>query len=196
MLVGLLHGDDSKWQYFYEQYKSFIAMVGYKASGFSNNDFKDELIQRVMISVFHNGKFSYDRSRGVKFRTWLSKIIYFKSKDLANEIQKKSIETSINRSEGDSPDGVNYDGIEIPDDPFKRSCDREFNCFILRECLSKLRNEVEPKTYQAFELLTIHGEKAEDVAKATGMSIGNVYVSKNRCIRKCQKYIKEIEKEI
>ncbi len=188
---GDIHKADMAWDDFYQTYKPFIVAIARKKN---LNDYDiSELIQKVMLAVHNDGKFPYDKSRGFKFRAWLSKIIYFKISDIFREKYKNKGDVPLARH---SEEDENTTDIDIPDDTFSREWAKEWNDLFLRRAMEQLKPEVEPSTYQAFEMLCIQDMDPKDVAEATGMSPNNVYVCKSRCVTRLGRIKKKIEKNL
>jgi RNA polymerase sigma-70 factor (ECF subfamily) len=51
---------------------------------------------------------------------------------------------------------------------------------LLELAMARTKSRVEPRTWQAFEMQALQGASGEDVARETGMSLSNVYVSRHR----------------
>jgi RNA polymerase sigma-70 factor (ECF subfamily) len=51
---------------------------------------------------------------------------------------------------------------------------------LLEVAIARTKSRVEPRTWQAFEMQALQGASGEDVARETGMSLSNIYVSRHR----------------
>jgi len=82
--------------------------------------------------------------------------------------------------------GANVDASEqrpdlkqpLPDDEFQDLFERGLAVAILEV----VRRQVEPTTYQAFELSEIHGLSTEEIANATGITPNAIYLARKRVI--------------
>ena len=186
LLSKIRAGNEIGWQEFYDIYKMPIVAMTNKY-GWDRADTPD-LIQQVMLAVFNNGKFSYDPAKGTKFRTWLGTITIYKMNDIFRKKCRKDKNTiPVSRKDKENSD------MEIPVDEFEKKWDAEYAKHVFAQAMEQLKLEVEPTTYQAFEMLTLQEASAPDVAKATGMSVDNIYLLKNRCISRLKRKMKELD---
>lgn len=180
--------DTIGWQEFYEIYKIPIVAMTNKY-GWDSADTPD-LIQQVMLAVFNNGKFSYDPEKGTKFRAWLGTITRNKMNDMFRKKCRKDKNTiPVSRKDKEDSD------MDIPVDEFEKKWAAEYAKHVFAQAMEQLKLEVEPATYQAFEMLTIQGASASEVADATGISVDNIYLLKNRCINRLKRIKKELDEE-
>lgn len=65
---------------------------------------------------------------------------------------------------------------------------------VLREAMEILREKtrLERRTIEAFELTAVQLMSAEEAAAKTGLSVGEVYVAKNRVIKKLREIVAEL----
>ena len=62
--------------------------------------------------------------------------------------------------------------------------------------LARVRARIRPEQYQIFELYVIRGQKAGVVARAMGVSLITVYLTKHRVSALLQKEAKRMEKQM
>ena len=181
LLSKLRQGDDISWQEFYRIYSPLIALCG-QDYNLSNADI-DELIQLTIIAVFKDNKFHYQPEKG-RFRDYLRTIIRHRAIDLKRKERKKMLESSLD---------------ELPElqdecsDPLTQHWEDEWKRHILRQALDELKNQIEPESYQAFELYALKEWSALEVAHFLHVSKSVVYTNKNRAIIKLREIIKEMD---
>ena len=105
-------------------------------------DGQSDILQEVMLGVFHNGNFIYRRDTHGNFRTWFGGIIRNKIKDhqRASGKPKKLIEAKLPET-------------EVSGEPEFEAAYREEYCrHLLDLALSELKARVEPEIYETFLL--------------------------------------------
>lgn len=187
LLSKIKAGNEIGWREFYDIYKKLIVGMTHK-HGWDREDTPD-LIQQVMLVVFDNGKFSYDPEKGTKFRAWLGTITRNKMNDIFRKRCRLMDKNTIRVSQKDK----NAPDMEFPVDEFERKWNIAYAEYVSAQIMEQLKLEVEPATYQAFEMLTIHETSAPEVVKATGMSVDKIYLLKTRCIRRLKRIKKELD---
>lgn len=184
LLAKIRSGDSFGWEEFYDTYKSFIWSVALHLKVTRNFRLSDadiaDLIQNVMFDFCKPGKFNYDPAAGVKFRTWLSRVVRNKLLDL---VRKKTRNRPADVSER-SQDGD-------PDRPFDDIVEAEWRNFLFSEAMKRLKSEVQPATFKAFEML-MEGQSPHDVGMKLGIRENNVYQIKCRCASRLEQVWKEL----
>lgn len=138
----------------------------------------EEVVQEVIVSMFQNRvKFQYDPARG-KFSNYLFRIV----------IQQIALRRRLKTGRREVP---NYDteGNEIQSaGPISQGPEQEFDqlfeASLLAAMLEVVRDEVEPATFQAFELVTLHAVAPADAARITGLTRNAVYLAKKRILNR------------
>ena len=69
----------------------------------------------------------------------------------------------------------------------------EFRRELLDQAMILVRLRVDPKTWQAFELLTIEENSGKDVAQRLGMSVAAVYMAKSRIVNMLEAEVRRLE---
>ena len=181
--------------YFFNKYKPLVIAVGRKKR-MSDEDIK-ELIFRVFDCVFQIFKkisagekkeITYARKSGTqgRFRDWFSKIIRSRIADIRRE-QARMHECSV------APDVINaaYDSEMAPDEDFIKT----WQCFILREALQELRNNIDEIHYNVFFMVKMRGEKGPRAAQIFNLSVDNVNQICSRTQKKLLTLVKELSEE-
>jgi DNA-directed RNA polymerase specialized sigma24 family protein len=140
----------------------------------------EEVAQAALVEVFEgyqNGK--YQRGRG-RLRSWVVGI----ARNLALDSMGRRARAGGGLSGAEVPDAARVSVI----------WDEEWNRFIAREAMARLRTEdkIDPRTVRAFELFALSGVPAEQAAVECKMTVGQVYVSKNRVAGRLQEIVGEL----
>jgi len=176
LLERLRQGSDPMaWDCFYERYwRSMFAFA--KRYGCSDQTAED-VVQDVMLAVFQQRHvFRYDPARG-RFRNWLCTVVKQK---LALRRRKEPKEQRLVVLQDVEDGGPKPVGKEMP----HREWDDVFEKTLLLALMDVVRREVNPKTYQAFELTTLHELSGGEAAKVTGLSRNGVYLARKRVLRR------------
>lgn len=177
LLVALKRGDDVSWFDFYATYRPLMIVCG-KDYHLSPHEL-EELCQQVMLDTFKNSKtFLYDPQKG-RFRDYLRQVIRRNAIDL---IRRRS----------DQADGLSAENDEGVD-TMEALWDAEWRAHVLNQALVLLRNDLEPRTYQAFELYALKGEPPRAVAQFLGIPLGRVYLAKNRATAKLRRLVERLQ---
>lgn len=173
------------WDDFYSRYQGIIIDVGH-SRGLTEDECND-LVQEVMLRFFQRLKtFSFNPDIA-KFRTYFSRIITGKIIDI---IRKRMTTFPDMLSQDESILGIHP--------PLQEEIDKyifaEWRKLILQQAKEILKNKVDAKTYQAFELYAEQQRDIRKVSEALGMSPNQIYVAKNRCIKMLNKILREMNK--
>jgi len=182
LLEAIKDGGEVSWREFYAAYRPLIILRGsdYQLTV----DEKEELVQLVLLEIFHKCKsFQYDRSQG-RLRDYLRKIIGCKAVDILRKRKNNHV----------SDDVLNFH----PDDDsmLEQAWEREWQGHLLSQAMDSLRNILEPITYQAFELHVINEKSAKEVALFLNITVNMVYVAKSRSVKKLRSIIRELQDTI
>jgi len=186
LLNGLRdHNNTRVWGEFYARYQPMLTAFG-KRLGLQEQDAQDAAQEALLgfVSAYREG--AYDRDKG-RLRTWLFGIAAHKVRD----IQRKRGKELVIVDEADSTRFLN----KVPDDhSISEVWEAEWARAILRECLEQVRQQVKPRTMEAFELFALRGWPAEKVAAHLEITENAVWIAKNRVVsrlRKMQEYLEE-----
>lgn len=171
------------WRDFFERYAPAVYRVALYR-GMKPHD-ADDVVQQTMLAVSaHIGDFRYERDRG-KFRQWVTTVAGNKIRDLLRA--QKSREGSCKHV---SLEASGYDVIDdvINDDEVWR---REWEAQDLLYFLDRIRDEISPRRYEAFNLYALQGCSAKETAKTMGMSVNHVYVTRTMVIQRIRKLMQE-----
>jgi len=190
LLVRLRDGDDSiSWDQFVTQYwrliYSFALQRGLGASE------AEDIVQEVLMEIFGAmPEFEYDRSRGT-FRGYLRRITQRRITDHVCRCGR-SPTLPLDRADGEGMTGTS----ELAGDDAVAAWERDWRRNLLQVCLKHVANEVEPRTFQAFELFALRGWTVGAVAGLLEMSEASVYAAKSRVARRVREwYDKELSED-
>jgi len=83
---------------------------------------------------------------------------------------------------------------KLPDDDAEyKTWTTEWQKMVMERCLQRARQELQSKTFQAFELYALAQVPVEQVAQRLQMTPNAVYIAKNRVLARLQELEKEFE---
>jgi RNA polymerase sigma-70 factor (ECF subfamily) len=172
-------GDGMAWEEFFHAYGP--SLFAYAVRRGCSDATAQEMVQEVMLSVYQGRDlFRYDRERG-RFRDWIGGI-------LRNKIAERRRRPSERfRGRGGPDDDVqaveaaNVSPDQVWEDLFEQA--------LLSALLDAVRREINPRTYQAFELLVLHELPGEEVASVTGLSRNAVYLARRRVCQRLEELV-------
>ena len=180
LLSKIRSGDEVSWEEFYHTYRPLILLRGGDL-GLTQTE-KEDLVQNVVLDFFKTSKyFVYDRSKG-RFRDYLRMVIRNRAIDIIRK--RRDQEVSI-ESENT--------GIDILPDEAIDMWDEEWISHMMSQALDELKKQINPTTYQAFDLYAIQNEPSHNVAEMLDISVNSVFVYKNRAINKLREIMQTID---
>jgi len=184
LISRICKGDEISWQDFFQTYRPLILLRG--GDYYLTEDEKEELVQQVIMDMFKRSNvFKYDRQKG-KFRSYFKTIINHKAIDIKRLRNPKMVSV-------ESEDFSIEDFPDLNPDTLNSNWDEEWQMHLMVQGLQELKMQVEPTTFQAFELYALKGQTAEEVAKFLEITKNAVFVAKSRCVERLQKIIREFE---
>jgi len=169
-------GDSDAWSQFVDIYGVLVFNFA-RRHGWHDADAAD-LVQEVLIEVSKSiGRFNYDPKVG-KFRSWIYKI----TKRTASRLQDR--QQRLPTGTGDS--GVQEMLQQVPDGPsdLERFWEQEYERQLLLRVSERIRDDVNASTWQAFWQTAVEGKSPQSVASELGLSVGSVYVARNRVMKR------------
>ena len=156
--------DQEAWERFVTLYSPLLHRWATRA-GLDEQDAID-LVQDVFVTLTTElPDFEYDTSRG-SFRGWLKTITLNKCRE-----RQRRLKAAGGWEDFDPADTLVADNAEA----FWES---EYREYLVRRALEVMRNQFEPKTWQACWEHTVNGLSGAAVAKLLDLSEGTVYVAK------------------
>jgi len=162
-------GDKEAWDEFYRRYCRLIWWFARQA-GLPAQDATD-MVQEVMTEfVCTATSFEYDPGKG-SFRGMLQ------------TITRRRVIDRIRKRQASPADGQMFQQLEA-DGRWAKEWERQEVRVQLLRALDLVREEVEPVTYQAFQLYVLEGCAAKVVASFLGISEESVYAAKSRILKR------------
>lgn len=178
--------DHSSWMEFFDRYRRFIFGIALKM-GLSRQD-AEEVVQDTVISVSRGlSSFAYNPTKG-SFKGWLMRITQHKVVDQFRKLGRQ-VPT------GGFSDGSGAAQESAVDQPFDAFWEAEWQLNLLQVATDQLRLAVSPRNFQIFDWTVRMGRTAEETAKAFGISIVLVRVTKFRVLHEFKRILRRLEKE-
>ena len=187
LLVRLRDGaNNGAWREFTTLYGP--VMYGFaRKRGLQDADAAD-VMQDVLRSVSGAiGRLDYDRQQGT-FRGWLftvtrNKVFNFLS---ARRIRPQSSgDTTTNRLLAAQPTA--NDGADEWEVEYQRR--------LAAIAMERIKNEFQPNTWRAFQLVAVDGLPVAEVARQVAMSAGAIYVAKSRVLARLKDEVEQLRRQ-
>ena len=148
----------------------------------------EDLVQKVMFCFFEKqDKFTYDPTKG-RFRDYMRTII----RNQACQIHRKQKGEKVQLSSEEKRD-FKPQKVEEVSSNLEEQWNQEWRSFLYLQAIEKLRNQVDEKTFQIFQLYALRGVPCRRVAAFMEVSESSVYAAKSRCLEHLRQIIKELE---
>ena len=199
LLRRLNAGDDApSWQEFYSTYGGLIRFFAAKAG--LTPDEAEEVVQETAIGVARGlPNFIYD-PKVCRFKTWLLNLTRWRIQDQLRRRRPGGPQTprSIHGPQQSSRDDTAT--IDRIPDPavieFGAEWDAAWDKNLLTQALERVRDRIDERQFQVFDLNVVKNWPAADVARTLGISIARVYLTKHRVSAALKKEIARLELEI
>jgi RNA polymerase sigma factor (sigma-70 family) len=186
LLEGLRHpANDTVWRSYVDRYRPVIVAFAMRL-GLAPDDAEDAA-QEILLefsTAYREGK--YDPQKG-RLRSWLFGIA--RNQVASRRRRRRDREIAAGVGAGDS-------GIldQVPDtaDP-DAVWEEEWRRAILGQCLDEVRREVQPQTFEAFELFALREWPAERVAERLGITANAVFGAKRRVLQRAREILPLME---
>jgi len=154
--------------------------------GLSSVDAED-VAQESLIAfaeAFRRGQ--YNREKG-RLSQWLFGIAYRQALGRRRDEARRTAKQHTPASESGFL-------AALPDEPAASvSWDDEWERHVLQECLERVRREVEPSTFRAFELVMREDRSADEAARELGVPIKLVCNAKHRILKRIRELLPLLE---
>jgi RNA polymerase sigma factor (sigma-70 family) len=184
--------DDDSWREFFETYWRLIYATAVKA-GLTESEAQD-VVQETIISVAKDlHKFERVRERG-SFKGWLRNITRWR---IADQFRKRIRHEPLPNGQPET----SFQPVNVADIPdpsgsaAEADWDEEMRVSLLEAALKNIRPQVREEYFQMFDFYVIKHWPAGRVARALGVSIGQVYLAKHRVARLLKKEIRRLEEK-
>ena len=174
--------DRQAWGDFVDLYSPVVYGFA-RRQGLQDADAAD-LVQEVLRSVSQSIG-NYDHRKG-RFRSWLMSVVRNRLSDYWT--------TRGRRVAGSGDTGVQQHLAQLrsPDDT-EQLWEQEYRQRVFRIAASRVRNDFEESTWQAFWQTNVEGKSTREVAQSLGISEGAVYIAKSRGVDSPDNHLGEIK---
>lgn len=182
LLAGLAEPDNqTAWRRFYVGYTPMLLSYA-KRVGLSDADAQDAVGETLTTFIQKYRAGEYDRARA-RLKSWLGGIMANKVRKIIERRPSPSLDRELGPFE---PAAANEtDG----------AFEREWQLERLSQAMALLRNEIDPTTFQAFDLYALKDWPVAKVASFLGVSPNVVYISKTRTIQRLRGLVDELQRE-
>jgi RNA polymerase sigma-70 factor (ECF subfamily) len=136
----------------------------------------DDLVQEVLTVVSQElSKFNHNERTGA-FRNWLRKILVHR---LQNYWRARNKHPSA-RGGSDLVDQLKQ--LEDDGSGLSRIWNEQHDRDVMARLMELVRSRFQPKTWEAFHRQMLDGQKPAEVAAELGMTLGSVYMARNRVL--------------
>lgn len=143
-----------------------------------------DVVQEILVAfALAYRKGAYDSTRG-RLSAWLYGIA---RREVAAARRKACLDPAM------AMDSAQERNVLDDDDALERIWEEEWRRAILERCIKRVREEVQPSTFECFALQTFEGLGADEVAARLGISLTIAYNSKHRVSRRLQELAREYE---
>lgn len=168
--------DPVAWEEFFARYWRLVFFFA-REHGCSEHT-AEEVVQDVMATIFQKKDvFRYDPGRG-RFRDWLAVVVRnqvaSRRRAPAERVRARGGDL---REEDGLPRGETSAGVDA-------QWEEAFEKALLAALLDVVRRQVEPATFQAFELTTLEGLSGAEASAVTGLSRNAVYQARRTVLRR------------
>lgn len=145
----------------------------------------DDIVQEVLLA-FSRQAASFEYDDQLRFRGFLRTIARRAWSDMLSKRQRQAIATG---------DTVIHELLQqhSDGDQFAEQLEAEWKRELLEQAMLRVRDRVQPKTWQAFEELTRNGRSGEQVAELLEMKVGAVWVAKSKVKKMLQEEVAMLE---
>lgn len=184
LAVRLQRDSDAAWADLVRLYGPLVHNWGCRLGldEVSAEDLTQEVFRRVIQSI---GTFDHQHAQAT-FRGWLWRI----ARNVVIDQQRRpSTEprggSTAAAALANLPDPLDDDS-QPPDSPDQTAA-------LIRRAMQQVQSQIEPNTWQAFVLTTIHGESSTNVAAQLGLTPAAVRKAKSRTLQRLRKQLGDID---
>ncbi len=144
----------------------------------------EEVTQNVLMKLVTKlATFAYDPSRS--FRAWLKTLTRHAWVDYLESLKAQGVG-------GDGSELLQrLESIAARDDLVKR-LEEEFDHEILEEAMARVRQRVEPQTWEAFRLMSLEGLSGSEAAARIPMKESMVFVARGRVLKLLREEVEKL----
>jgi RNA polymerase sigma factor (sigma-70 family) len=185
-------GDQDSWQEFYDTYHMLILSFALR-HGLTAAE-AEEVVQETVISVARNiPQFRYDPAR-CAFKTWLLRLTLWR---ITDQLRKRRPQLqALRREDGSTDRTATIERIPVPEEEDATAAwDAEWEKHLFDRALRSVRDRIEERQFQIFDLYVLQDWPAGEVARSLGVSRTQVYVTKHRIAALLKQEIRRLQKQ-
>jgi RNA polymerase sigma-70 factor (ECF subfamily) len=184
--------DQKSWRDFFELYWKLIFKAALKA-GLTPAEAED-VVQETILSVAKSmPDFKYDPAKG-SFKGWLLRLTKWR---VADQLRKRQPFAHLRPARADT--GTETATVERVADPagavLEAVWDEEWESNLLETATQRIKNKVEGKQYQAFDLYAVKKWPMARITRTLQVNRGYVYLAKHRISGLIKKEINYLKKK-
>lgn len=176
------------WHAYVGRYRPLVIQYGIRL-GLSPTDAEDAAQLSLIEFCTSYQADKYDRTRG-RLRDWLFGI----ARNQVLNYRRRQV-TRGPKLIGDGSSGTDFFQAIPDEDSMAKVWEEEWRQAVMQQCLATVRAEVEPRTFEAFELFALQGLPAEDVAAKLGITANAVFGAKRRILRRIRELLPALQDE-
>jgi RNA polymerase sigma factor (sigma-70 family) len=177
--------DQGAWNEFVQRYGGII-LAWCQQWGLQPAD-ADDVSQNILLKLAHHlRRFVYDPSR--RFRGFLRTMAHNACKDYLDSRQRVAAVSS------DLGVYSVLESVEAREDLAAR-LEEAFDLERLEVAQARVRQRVEPRTWEAFRLTALEGKSGADAALVLGMQVGTVFKAKSKVQQMLREEIERLERD-
>jgi RNA polymerase sigma-70 factor (ECF subfamily) len=173
--------DETAWAEFVDHYAPLVYRWC-RQHNLQDSDAKDVTQQVLLKLATHLPAFTYDPSKS--FRAWLRTLTYHAWVDFLSDQGRRVV--------GNADTWKALTTVESREDLLKR-IDDEFDLELLERAIARVKERVEPLTWEAFRLTAIDGIPAPQVARQLNKQVGTIYVARSTVQRMLHEEVAALE---
>lgn len=183
--------DSLSWQEFYDTYGGLIRHFA-KKSGLTDHE-AEEVVQETAIGVSRRlAEFRYD-PKVCRFKTWLLNLTRWR---IQRQLERR-IRFQDGPSHRDSDRTATVERIPDPGIPeFGATWDMKWHKAMLAQALRAVRNRINERHFQIFDLAVLKEWPTRDVCGTLGISAARVYLIKHRVSGLVRREVKKLGIEL
>jgi RNA polymerase sigma-70 factor (ECF subfamily) len=188
LILRIANSEDAQaWEEFLRLYQPVVYRLACR-QGLQHAD-AEELVQEVMLSIARKVEdWDPDPVRG-RFRHWLFRIA---RNQIVNHLSRRKYQTC----------GAGHSGtqslLEQQIDPagsLSELFEIEYRRALFQHAALLVQAAVKERTWNAFWMSAVRDVPMSEVSQRLGMSIGSVYIARNRVLARLRAEVKRIERE-
>lgn len=183
------------WNDFYAIYGRVVRDFALKA-GLSETE-AGEVVQETAIGVARNlPQYRYD-PKVCRFKTWLLNFASWRVRDQLRKRKRESNCVGDRPLMADDESGPSLlDSLPAPSDELGVLFESEWQQALLKGALENMKGKFTSKQIQIFDLFVLQEWPASEVARALGVTVANVYVTRHRISHSLKRERRRLEDEI